>query len=128
MSAGIPLTDDDRWPWLDLLNRELKTHAGTTRPVFLACSALRQSYRERLAAGLPTVRFIYLKGSKELIRQRMQSRKDHFMPSTLLDSQFAALEEPADAFVAFIDMPVPAMVDTLLPRLASGRYRDLQDG
>lgn len=118
MSAGIPLTDEDRWPWLDVLNGELRAHAGTVRPVFLACSALRQVYRDRLSAGLTTVRFIYLKGSRELIRQRVQSRGDHFMPPALLDSQFAALEEPRDALVAPIDAPLSTVVGTLLPQLA----------
>src|SRR5205823_1120785 len=83
MAAAIPLTDEDRWPWLDVLNRELKKQAASGRAVFLACSALRQIYRDRLAAGLPNLRFIYLKGSKELILNRMQSRADHFMPPAL---------------------------------------------
>ena len=119
MSAGTPLTDEDRWPWLEILNRELRTHADANRPVFLACSALRQTYRDHLSKDLPTLRFIYLKGSKELIRQRMQSREDHFMPAALLDSQFAALEEPEGAFVAPIDVPLFSIVDTLLPHLSN---------
>ena len=117
MAAAIPLTDDDRWPWLDALNGELKTHAATGRPVFLACSALRQAYRDRLSAGLPALRFIYLKGSKELIRQRMQGRENHFMPSALLESQFATLEEPAQAIVAPIEEPLPVIVETILSQI-----------
>src|ERR1700749_1354913 len=65
MSAGIPLTDDDRWPWLDRLNAELRQAAGRGKPLFLACSALKQSYRDRLAVGLPQLQFIYLKGPIE---------------------------------------------------------------
>lgn len=119
MAAGIPLTDDDRWPWLEALNRELKSQAQDGRTVFLACSALRQVYRDRLADGLPTLRFIYLKGSKELIRQRMQSRENHFMPPALLDSQFSILEEPQDAIVADIADPMPVIVEKLLPAVNS---------
>ena len=99
MTAGIPLTDDDRWPWLDRLNAELRAAAGKGRPVFLACSALKQKYRDRLVTGLPQARFIYLKGSFELIRSRLARRKNHFMPAGLLESQFADLEEPGDAIV-----------------------------
>ncbi|MCE0497672.1 MAG: gluconokinase [Methylacidiphilales bacterium] len=99
MSAGVPLTDDDRWPWLDLLNAKLRSAAGETRPVFLACSALKQKYRDRLVAGLPRARFVYLKGSFELIHSRLVHRSHHFMPASLLESQFADLEEPKDAIV-----------------------------
>ena len=99
MSAGIPLTDDDRWPWLDRLNAELRQAAGRGKPLFLACSALKQSYRDRLAVGLPQLQFIYLKGPIEFIRARLAHRTGHFMPASLLDSQFAALEEPKDAIV-----------------------------
>jgi gluconokinase len=99
MSAGIPLTDDDRAPWLDRLNAELRAEANKGKPVFLACSALKQKYRDRLIAGLAQARFIYLKGSFELIRSRLALRKNHFMPPGLLESQFADLEEPKDAIV-----------------------------
>jgi gluconokinase len=99
MSAGIPLKDEDRWPWLDRLNRKLLAADENQTPLFLACSALKQKYRDRLIAGLPRVRFIYLQGSLELIRSRLATRKDHFMPPELLESQFADLEEPRDAVV-----------------------------
>jgi gluconokinase len=119
MAAGIPLTDEDRRPWLDILNAELRRLAPSgTRPVFLACSALREAYRERLAAGLPALRFIYLKGPEELIRQRLVARKDHFMPAALLDSQFAILEEPAKAITVDILRPLPDIVDTILAAIA----------
>jgi gluconokinase len=98
MSAGIPLTDADRRPWLDRLNAELRAAPGD-KPFFLACSALKQKYRDRLTAGLPEARFVYLKGSMELIRSRMAQRRNHFMPVGLLESQFADLEEPKEAIV-----------------------------
>jgi gluconokinase len=99
MTDGIPLTDDDRRLWLDRLNARLRAVAGKGKPVFLACSALKQKYRDRLIAGLPQARFIYLKGSFELIRSRLAQRRNHFMPAGLLESQFADLEEPGDAIV-----------------------------
>jgi gluconokinase len=99
MSAGIPLDDEDRWPWLDRLNQKLLAVDENQMPVFLACSALKQKYRNRLVAGLPQARFIYLKGSIELIRSRLANRKGHFMSPKLLESQFADLEEPQDALV-----------------------------
>lgn len=98
MSAGFPLEDEDRWDWLDVLNDMLKRHEQEeTVPLFLACSALKQVYRERLSEGLERLTFLYLNGSFELISERMQARTDHFMPPGLLESQFEALEEPEDA-------------------------------
>lgn len=111
MSAGIPLTDDDRWGWLDRLNAELHIAAGKGKPVFLACSALKQKYRDRLTAGLPQARFVYLKGSLELIGSRMAGRKNHFMPAKLLESQFATLEEPKDAIVLDISKTAAQLLD-----------------
>jgi len=99
MHSGIPLTDDDRWPWLDRLNAELRAIAAKGETVFLACSALKQRYRDRLIAGLSGARFVYLKCPPELIRTRLLQRKGHFMPASLLDSQLAELEEPQNALV-----------------------------
>jgi gluconokinase len=110
MSHGIPLTDDDRWPWLDRLNEELRA-ADKVKPLFLACSALKQRYRDRLRNGLPDLRFIYLKGSFELIRSRLAHRSNHFMPARLLESQFADLEEPNDAIVLDISETVDQMIE-----------------
>jgi len=117
MAAGIPLQDDDRWGWLDALNAELKTRKDFTQHTFLACSALRQIYRERLAATLPGLRFIYPQGSKECIGQRLSKRTDHFMPPALLESQFATLEEPVDALVIPIDQPLPEVVRAILAKI-----------
>lgn len=95
MSAGIPLTDDDRWPWLDAMGKGLHDTAEEHGLAVGACSALKRSYRDRLvkAAGEPIV-FVYLDGSYEEIDKRMKARKHHFMPESLLRSQFATLERP----------------------------------
>jgi gluconokinase len=88
MASRMPLSDEDRWPWLDALNQALREHPD----VVLACSALKQVYRDRLAAGLDDVRWIALVGSREVLKSRMDARSDHFMPAALLDSQLAAWE------------------------------------
>ncbi|GAA3487397.1 gluconokinase [Streptomyces cremeus] len=91
MSAGIPLTDDDRWPWLDAIGAWIRGRAG--RGGVVSSSALKRSYRDRLrsAAGEDLV-FVHLTGSRELIADRMAQRRGHFMPTALLDSQFATLQ------------------------------------
>ena len=94
MHSGHPLTDADRWPWLDRIREELMEHVGAHRPVVVACSGLRKAYREHLIGGLPHTRLVYLNGSKRVIAARMHERKNHFMPASLLDSQFATLEQP----------------------------------
>jgi gluconokinase len=116
MAGGTPLTDDDRAPWLDILRDRIVLNQSLTDCYVLACSALKQSYRDRLRGNdsLETLVFIYLEGSKELIRQRMEAR-DHFMPPALLDSQFATLEKPGDAIAINIELTTPdEMVDTIL--------------
>lgn len=103
MSQGEALNDEDRWPWLNIVAQELAKRDGM---VLVGCSALKRSYRDfiREHAGEP-VCFIYLDGSKELIAGRMAARKGHFMPTSLLDSQFAALEVPsADELHQSIDI------------------------
>ncbi len=117
MASGIPLEDADRWGWLDTLNAELKSRADSPQNTFLACSALKQVYRDRLASGLPGLRFLYLQGSRECIGRRLGERSDHFMPPSLLESQFATLEEPSDAVTVSIEQPLDAVVDDLLARI-----------
>ena len=114
MSAGIPLTDDDRWPWLDAVAAQMIIPSGI---VFTACSALRKSYREYLAsrAGMP-IHFIYLDADRALIARRLAARKGHFMPLALIDSQFATLEVPDDKEAAS-HIDVSADKDTVIDRI-----------
>ena len=106
MESGQPLNDEDRWPWLDELARNMDEWQQDDGGAVLACSALKQSYRNHLrSSSNSTLIFIYLKGSKELIAQRLKKREGHYMPADLLDSQFEALEEPRarDAITVSVD-------------------------
>ncbi len=94
MTAGIALNDDDRWPWLDQINLKAAESLASGQSLVVACSALKKSYRRRLCSDEANAVFVYLDGSVELITERQSSRKDHFMPATLVESQFAALEPP----------------------------------
>lgn len=101
MGAGIPLDDDDRWPWLDLVGKALAEGAGTV----IACSALKRAYRDRIRATAPNTFFVHLDGTREILQQRLGGRKGHFMPATLLDSQLAILEPlETDEFGSVIDI------------------------
>jgi gluconokinase len=95
MAAGIPLQDEDRWPWLDRIGAALAEGAGKGEGLIVSCSALRQTYRDRLrAAAGGRLAFVFLYGSRELLEARMKARKGHFMPPSLLESQLATLEDP----------------------------------
>jgi carbohydrate kinase (thermoresistant glucokinase family) len=94
MSRGVPLSDDDRWPWLDAIARWIEARCTAGEPGIVSCSALRRAYRSRVVGVRKRVRLIYLKGDIGLIRQRLEARTHHFMPASLLESQFATLEEP----------------------------------
>jgi gluconokinase len=99
MAAGIALDDSDRWPWLDRLAEEIGTIAARGGNAVVACSALKQSYRDRLVAKAPpgSVRFVHLTGTFDEIAARLAARKHRYMPASLLASQFATLEPPTDA-------------------------------
>jgi len=97
MATGHPLEDADRLPWLDRLNAELRAREARGESVVLACSALKERYRERLTSGLARVELVFLHGSLDLIRARLAARQHRYMPPTLLESQFGALEPPARA-------------------------------
>lgn len=96
MAAGQPLTDADRWPWLDAIAAHIGGARGTGQPVVVACSALRRAYRDRLRAGHSDMIFLHLAGAPEVIAERQAARQGHFMPPSLMASQFATLEDPAE--------------------------------
>ncbi|MBD2214933.1 gluconokinase [Nostoc linckia FACHB-104] len=102
MRSGIPLTEADRKPWLQDLQTAIKTWLQENQNVVLACSALKDSYRQFLLVDSNLVKIVYLKGSYELIQKRLQERQNHYMSATLLDSQFHTLEEPLDTL--YIDI------------------------
>ncbi|CAL9581270.1 gluconokinase [Streptomyces sp. enrichment culture] len=110
MSAGIPLTDDDRWPWLDAIGDWARGRAGLGGVV--SCSALKRAYRDRLRDAAPGLVFLHLTGDRALVAERLAQRKGHFMPTGLLDSQFATLQplEPDEAGAAVDVTPAPAEI------------------
>lgn len=110
MRAGEPLDDTDRQPWLDALNELLK---GSGEPLVLACSALKASYRDTIRGDLTDVAFVFLNGSYEAIAGRLESRQGHYMPASLLRSQFEALEPPADALELDCLLPPAELVDRI---------------
>ena len=113
MAAGQPLDDEDRWPWLERLNSMLKNEENAV----LACSALKERYRARLAEGIELIEWVYLKGDAELIRSRLESRRHRYMPASLLESQFAALEPPSRAITVDVSADVSTCVAEIVARL-----------
>jgi len=105
MRSGRALDDDDRFPWLDRIGMVLAESLRQGQGVLVACSALRRIYRDRLRAACPSVRFVFLDGGREIIAQRLASRKNHYMPTSLLDSQLRTLERPGsdEADVVSVD-------------------------
>ncbi|MFE0759168.1 gluconokinase [Inquilinus sp. NPDC058860] len=128
MKAGHPLTDDDRWPWLDAMAAQIGQWLADGQPAVLACSALKRVYRDRLVGhqpegGRPGVAFLYLSGSEAVIAARLANRKGHFMPPALLRSQFETLEPPGDGErVVTVDIrhPPRRIVDIAARRLGLG--------
>lgn len=117
MKEGIALVDEDRIPWLEILSAKLADFAKQ-KGAILACSALKESYREILASKTEgVVNWVFLNGSKELILQRISGRKDHFMPETLLNSQFGTLETPSYCIVIDINQTPERMVDQIINSL-----------
>jgi len=113
MRNGIPLTDADRLPWLDAIHTRLMALHAEGKDIVLACSALKQSYRQRLAKNLP-VELVYLKGSPVLIGQRLRERRGHFAGTPILAGQFADLEEPREAFTLPVESPPDEIVRKIL--------------
>ncbi len=118
MSRGIPLSDEDRWPWLTRVGEALSAGPG---PTIIGCSALKRAYRDHITSVVgATVTFIHLVGSVEVIEKRMKAREGHFMPPALLASQFATLEPPGsdeNAISVDIDQPLEAVVESIANQL-----------
>lgn len=120
MHSGTPLTDEDRWPWLRAVAAWIDDARGARKHAVIACSALKRAYRDILVGDRRDVRVVYLKGERELIARRMTLRHGHFMPPSLLDSQFATLEEPGEderPIVVSIDARPHEIVDTVIAKL-----------
>ena len=121
MSAGVPLTDEDRWPWLAAIAAWIDERRTKNEHGIVSCSALKRKYRKVLLDGRPDVRLVYLKGEMPLIANRMARRTDHFMPPSLLKSQFETLEEPGTdewPIVAPIDLSPRRVVEYILADMA----------
>ena len=118
MAAGTPLADEDRAPWLDRLNALLRERQACGASVVLACSALKEIYRTRLMQGLERCELVQLRGSFDLVRSRLEARQHRYMPASLLESQFAALEAPCQAICIDVDSPPGHCLEAILARLA----------
>ncbi|MET9514112.1 gluconokinase [Streptomyces sp. NPDC002994] len=125
MSAGTPLDDSDRWPWLDAIGQWAHSRAGLGGVV--SSSALKRAYRDRLRTAAPDAVFLHLTGDRELIEERMRERRGHFMPTALLDSQYAALQ-PLQEDEAGVSVDVSGSVDDITERAVAALCRlDSQD-
>lgn len=114
MRAGIPLTDEDRDPWLQSLRDAIAQRLAAGRNAILACSALREAYRERLVIS-PVVKLVFLRGGFSLLQERIQARQGHYMNPRLLESQFNTLEvpDPTNALIVDVDRSVPEIVQQI---------------
>jgi len=117
MKGGTPLDDADRKPWLEAIAAAIRGWQRGRHPVVVSCSALKQSYRDLLAHDAPGLRFVWLKGDKELIAGRLAARRGHFMPPSLLDSQYRILEPPRDAIAADVALPPEELVPQVAAKL-----------
>ena len=117
MASGIPLDDRDRVPWLASLRDLISSSLKANRPGVLACSALKERYRQQLMDGNDDVQLVYLKGSYDLIWSRMETRTNHYMKPHMLRSQFEALEEPSDALVVDISMSMEDIVQEIISNM-----------
>jgi gluconokinase len=118
MRHGIPLTDEDRVPWLERLRDELRRQIASGHSVILACSALKESYRRILREEPLPPQFVYLDVDAETIRERLSHRSAHFFPKELMNSQFAALEKPKDAIVIDARKPIESVVEAVVHAIA----------
>jgi gluconokinase len=120
MSAGHPLTDEDRWPWLRAIAAEIDRLAAAGERAVVACSALKRAYRDILVHGRDDVRIVFLHGTRDLIAKRLAARKGHFMPPGLLDSQFKTLEPPQPS-----ERPVTVSIDASVDGIVNDIVRQL---
>jgi len=118
MASGIPLDDSDRAPWLTALHDLISSSLKQNKPGVLACSALKERYRQQLMTGHAGVQLVYLKGSYDLIWSRMIARKEHYMKPPMLQSQFDTLEEPANALTIETSVPVPEIIQEIMRSIA----------
>ncbi|MBV9747882.1 MAG: gluconokinase [Acetobacteraceae bacterium] len=122
MHAGHPLTDEDRWPWLDSIARWIDAVRATKGRGVVACSALRRAYRDRLVEGRPDVVLVFLEGDENLIAARQAARHGHYMPASLVASQFATLEPPGEdeqALEVSVEPPAADVVVAVAARIAA---------
>jgi carbohydrate kinase (thermoresistant glucokinase family) len=120
MSRALPLTDEDRWPWLAAIAEWIDERRETGKAGIVSCSALKRAYRQRIVGTRREVRLVYLKGDMDLIGRRLRARKQHFMPATLLASQFTTLEEPHTEerpVIVSVAMSPRRVVDAILRQL-----------
>src|SRR3954452_19449626 len=120
MAAGHPLTDEDRWPWLEAIGRWIDERRAAGEPGVVTCSALKRSYRDFLRQGRPEARVVYLEGSRELIASRLVARHGHFFKAEMLDSQFADLQPPEpdeDVLTVSVEGTPPEIVDRITTAL-----------
>ncbi|WP_431126677.1 gluconokinase [Variovorax paradoxus] len=121
MRGGVPLCDEDRWPWLERIGARLSDEAAAPAGVVVACSALKRAYRDRLRTAAPGLHFVCLDGPRALVRHRLEERTGHYMPPALLDSQLQSFEKPGadepEVLHAGIEEPVPLIVASVGARL-----------
>ncbi|HYY36487.1 MAG TPA: gluconokinase [Xanthobacteraceae bacterium] len=131
MHRGEPLTDEDRWPWLEGIAAWIDATRRAGNHGTVACSALKRAYRDILVGERPDVRIVYLKGGRDLIARRLAARNGHFMPPALLDSQFATLEAPRPDEHAIIVSIAPhprEVVEQIVKRLGKGATQSAPGG
>jgi len=120
MRQGLPLGDEDRWPWLAAIAAWIDERCQHGEPGIVSCSALKRAYRQRIIGDRQGVRLVYLKGDRDTIARRLGGRRHHFMPASLLESQFAALEEPhveERPVIVSVAMPPRKVVAVIIDRL-----------
>lgn len=119
MSRGIPLADEDRWPWLENLRKRMREEIAAGRSAIFACSALKKSYRDFLTGESERVIMVYLKGDPSLLRRRLATRTGHFMKEEMLASQLATLEEPENCLTIDVSAPAEAVTAEILRKITA---------